>query len=294
MAGMRRLIAIAVVVGGVAWPVYAQRGGSGHSGGGFAGHSGSVAVHSSGMISRSVPAFRGSVPAMGRTSFMGAPQLRGGYSAFAPNRASLGRRPVAGYPERYGYQGRRDGDRDRDDRYRRPYPGGYGTAGYGYGYVFPSGFTIWPGSLGDLLDSGLDSGLDDYGYYNGYESGYNGYGTPYSATQPPPVGYALGPYAYGPPPQYAAPPIEQAQVEPPDTYRPAYQSPEPAPQPDSAVTLIFKDGRPNEQVHNYMLTRSTLYVQDAHRQEIPVDELDLAATQKANKDAGVDFQLPGH
>jgi hypothetical protein len=59
------------------------------------------------------------------------------------------------------------------------------------------------------------------------------------------------------------------------------------------VTLVFKDGRPAEQIHNYMLTRTTLYVQDERRREIPVDELDLAATVKANKAAGVDFQVPG-
>ena len=42
-----------------------------------------------------------------------------------------------------------------------------------------------------------------------------------------------------------------------------------------------------------MLTRTTLYVQDEHRQEIPVADLDLPATQKINQAAGVDFQLPG-
>jgi hypothetical protein len=42
-----------------------------------------------------------------------------------------------------------------------------------------------------------------------------------------------------------------------------------------------------------MLTRTTLYVQDEHRREIPVDDLDLAATQKVNKGDGIDFQLPG-
>jgi hypothetical protein len=62
---------------------------------------------------------------------------------------------------------------------------------------------------------------------------------------------------------------------------------------ENAVTLVFKDGRPSEEIHNYMLTRTTLYVQDEHRREISVDEIDLTATQKANKDAGVEFRLPG-
>jgi len=42
-----------------------------------------------------------------------------------------------------------------------------------------------------------------------------------------------------------------------------------------------------------MLTRTTLYVQEQHLRRIPVDQLDLEATVKANADAGVDFSLPG-
>jgi hypothetical protein len=64
-----------------------------------------------------------------------------------------------------------------------------------------------------------------------------------------------------------------------------------APSQDS-LTLVFADGRPSVQIHNYMLTRTTLYVLDAHRRDIPLDELDLAATAKVNRDAGIDFRLP--
>lgn len=97
------------------------------------------------------------------------------------------------------------------------------------------------------------------------------------------------PADYGPQP-YPVPPVEQAEAIPPDPYRPAYEKPL---EPEAAVTLVFKDGRPSEQIHNYMLTRTTLYVQDEHRREIPVDDLDIAATKKINKAEGVDFQLPG-
>ena len=58
------------------------------------------------------------------------------------------------------------------------------------------------------------------------------------------------------------------------------------------MTLVFKDGRPVEQIHNYILTRTMLTVWDEHHRVIPVDQLDLAATEKVNHDAGVDFQLP--
>jgi hypothetical protein len=66
----------------------------------------------------------------------------------------------------------------------------------------------------------------------------------------------------------------------------------PAPTREEAVTLIFKDGRPPEQIHNYLLTRTTLFVGDQGRRAIPTDQLDLVATAKVNQDAGVDFQLP--
>jgi len=83
----------------------------------------------------------------------------------------------------------------------------------------------------------------------------------------------------------------QSQVYPPQqAYAP---QPQPAPQPEDAVTLIFKDGRPPQQIHNYMLTRTTLTVTDGHRmRDVAVVDLDLAATEKANRDAGVVFKLP--
>jgi hypothetical protein len=41
------------------------------------------------------------------------------------------------------------------------------------------------------------------------------------------------------------------------------------------------------------MTANTLYVEDPRHREIPLDELDLAATGKLNREAGVDFELPG-
>ncbi len=66
---------------------------------------------------------------------------------------------------------------------------------------------------------------------------------------------------------------------------------QPAAQP--ATTLVFKDGRANQLVHNYALTGATLWALDGDtRREIPLDTLDLPATIKANRAAGVDFSLP--
>jgi len=88
-----------------------------------------------------------------------------------------------------------------------------------------------------------------------------------------------------------------ADIQPDQTYPPmAGDAPQPMAQPTpsetDAVTLIFKDGRPPQQVRNYALTRTTLYVIGAHHRDIPVADLDLAATEKVNREAGVAFQLP--
>lgn len=61
---------------------------------------------------------------------------------------------------------------------------------------------------------------------------------------------------------------------------------------EDAVTIVFKDGRAPLEVHNYVLTRTTLFVRDQRHRDIPVSDVDVAATVKANHDAGVDFQMP--
>jgi hypothetical protein len=65
------------------------------------------------------------------------------------------------------------------------------------------------------------------------------------------------------------------------------------PDPADTVTLIFKDGRPPEQITSYLATRSTLTVINGRRhREIPLAELDLPATRKANLETGVTFDVP--
>jgi len=141
-------------------------------------------------------------------------------------------------------------------RYRRPYLSLYGAR-------IPYGLPVGVGP-----------------YFNGYPDAF-GYDD--SSTSPD--------YA---PEGYDAQPVDQGQPAPPGPYEPAsglsHQSS--APDSEEAVTLVFKDGRPAEQIHNYILTRTTLYVGDQHHREIPIDQLDLAATAKVNHEAGVDFHLP--
>jgi len=250
---VRRLIAVALVVVAVALPACAQRGGGRGGGGGGRGGGGSFSGSRGGLSGYSAPAFRASVASAGRANFATAPQYRATPNARVAPNLRVAAPPVAA--RGYG---------PRPGRYRLPYLPTYALGvPYGLGYYGPGYF-----GSGYL-------GYDD-GYYD--NSAYAGPVAP----------------AYYPPDDSGAPPTEQPEAAPGDAFRSAYRSAQPQaqPGPEDAVTLIFKDGRPAEQIHNYMLTRTMLYVQDAPRQQIPVDQLDLAATVKANNDAGVTFQLP--
>ncbi len=196
---------------------------------------------------------------MGRPGMIAAPQYRG---------SMIGNSPSFRMPAR----GRDFDDRRRgfaqDYRYRRTYVPFYGVGlPYNVGWLGP-----------DYLDSGYDN------------SSY--------APAPPPAASpadqygAPSPNDYIAPPPYDQPPMEQPGAAPSAAYRPGYQRPLQEPAAEDAVTLVFKDGRPSEQIHNYMLTQTTLYVQDQRRHQIAVADLDVAATEKVNRDAGIDFQLP--
>jgi hypothetical protein len=65
--------------------------------------------------------------------------------------------------------------------------------------------------------------------------------------------------------------------------------PEP-PQPETV--LVFKDGH-KQQVSNYAIVGANLFdLTSARRQKIALSDLDVAATQKANEQNGVEFKLP--
>lgn len=137
-----------------------------------------------------------------------------------------------------------------------------------------------------------------------------GYGLPWTVGWIPDVlDYPDEPYPQSPPiPAYsadpgpAAPPAaapepeQQIQPTPASSLRAPYVRQAPAaPEPADLdpLTLVFKDGRPNEQIRNYMITRTALYIRDGRTRVIPIDDIDVAATQKANQDAGLDFEVPG-
>jgi hypothetical protein len=226
----------------------------GSHGGGSAGHGGS--------------AFHGGFS--GGSSGRASSGFHGGYSASAPSRFSGSTRyAVPARPgfsrslpmgSRYNYGSGRLAY-PTSSRYRRPYRSPY-ISGYGYG-VAP-----WTGWIDPyLLEYPDDTGYDE------------------STTAPDYAGYG-----------YDSQPPDQNQPVPDFPYQQPYSqsNPSPAPATEEAVTLVFKDGRPPMEIHNYLLSRTTLSILDSHHRDIPVDQLDLAATEKANHDAGVDFHLPGN
>ena len=238
---MKRLLAVVLLVAGVAVPAWGQRGARGGGAG------------------RGATASRGGFSAGGSFSYAGArtsyARPPGGYSsgvAGLRNGPAYGlrggssyavRRPVSGGPVRY----------------RLPY------RSIPYGFAGPYGVAGWIGP--DYLDYS-DSPVDEGPVYAGTAQ-------PYSPENDPQAGYD-------------AAPVE------PDSYRPAYQPSRAPVEPKSAaaVTLVFQDGRPAEQVHNYILTRTTLHIWDEHPRDVAIDQLDLVATAQANREAGVAFQVP--
>jgi hypothetical protein len=155
--------------------------------------------------------------------------------------------------------------------------GGRREGRLGVPYVYPG----WAdtGYLGYPYDGYYDDGF----YGDDDDSGYDAGNGPVDYSGATPENYVEQPSA-----QYQPAPEEPAQ---PSTAAFA-QTVSPTLYDSAAVTLVFKDGRPPEKIHNYALTRTTLYVTDTHHREIPVADLDLAATEKANRVAGVSFQLP--
>ena len=65
------------------------------------------------------------------------------------------------------------------------------------------------------------------------------------------------------------------------------------PDPSPATVLVFRDRRQQE-VQNYAIVGQTLWAFTSGRtQKIPLADLDVAATEKANDDRGVTFRVPG-
>ena len=65
------------------------------------------------------------------------------------------------------------------------------------------------------------------------------------------------------------------------------------PEPVLATVLVFRD-RHQEEVSNYAIVGQNLWsFSEQKTKKIPLSDLDVAATQKANDDRGVEFRVPG-
>jgi hypothetical protein len=196
-----------------------------------------------------------------------APASNGGSRASAPGRYAAGTPRSTGSVAQGSLRAGAGNSRGRapyngDRHHRRPYRSAYGT-GFPYGY---------PGLIGGYPYGYADNGYGDTGDSDDAQAAANA----------------------SPDGNDAQPPLEPYQQPPLEPWQPNSVLPHPssATGSEDAVTLIFKDGRPPERIHNYLLTRTTLYVDDTNHRVIPTSQLDLVATAKVNHDAGVDFRLP--
>ena len=164
--------------------------------------------------------------------------------------------------------------------YTRPHSRGNGRGNASYGYAIP--------------------------YYvpydaSGYGYDYVGGGDQYSAPPAGPTDYTLHIVVEQPP----VPPHPYRNEPAPETSfaperRPESQQSVPGQQSVAPVSeehsidptvLVFRDGHKQE-VSNYAIMGSTVYVFDEHTKKIALAELDVPATVKANDDRGLEFQLP--
>ena len=256
---MMRVALIALIAAGLALPACAQRGG-GHGGGGFAGHSaggfrgGIAAQHFSGGFAARTYGYAHP------NGYRGGSRYSGRFNTYSRSRSGF-RAPYWGSYYRPG-------------RYRPPYFGGYGVPLF---YGIPDWIGLGPeGCYPDASDYSV---YEDDGDYSGPDCA----GPPDESDQPTIYGGDQG-QPPPPPPDYVPP-----------SYAPPAQ-PQRAPQipaNETATTIVFNDGRPSEQIHNYALTRTTLFVLDEQHRDIPLDQINLAETEKVNRAVGVPFQVPG-
>ncbi len=315
----------AIALLALAAPVFAQHGGHG----GFAGGRGAGGHAGSGSrgFTRSFaspapqfrygsPSFRYNLPAtrygsMGRLGFRGAvPQRYSGFRSpyntssqipYNGNRFGAGRAPYRrGGADGRGGDWNRGGDHDRFDRRRRDFNNWYNYnypygLGYGYPYIFDPGFYDWGDfDTGDNEQPSYDQG--GYGYdQGGYGYDQGGYG--YDQSGAPPDYQAPNPYQSRGPlilnPAVPAP-GSAAGYGPPDRQSAQSSAGFPTALPNQPLTVVFKNGRDPIKMQNYMLTADVLTDLDPqHYAEIPLNQIDLAATQWANSAVGGSFQVPG-
>ena len=168
---------------------------------------------------------------------------------------------------------------------------------------YVSTYPYWPG-FPYLLDPNFyNLGLYDWGdsddsaYDNSASGSYESDSSQPSSYEPGSYDSAQAPNSYisdqdGPPPLY--PPYPNQSYPAPLAQAGAAASAVPAPAVSAQpLTVIFLGGRAPIEVENYLMTAKVLTDLDSeHFEQIPLDQIDLAATKRFNTFAGVDFQIP--
>jgi hypothetical protein len=134
----------------------------------------------------------------------------------------------------------------------------------------------------------------DYGYdYVGGPDMYSGQPDLYSGPPIDPNGSTLHIIVEQPPAQAYRPPVDDARADPVPRPPTAREQPSVAQdaKPREPTVLVFRDGHKQE-VGNYAIMGQTVYVLDDRTQKIPIANLDVPATVKANDDRGMEFKVP--
>jgi hypothetical protein len=272
---MKSLLSLAVIGAAALLPLTAsaQHGRGGHaSSGSSRGSSGFSGGHVGSVGSRSFSPSRGFAPRTGGSFSAGRPSGR-----FAPtHRAFVSGRPVG----RIG--GFNNGFR-RFDRFPRPF---IFSGGCIYGSFF-SGFPCRRFFFGGSFVLGYAPLYADYSYYPDY------------AYPPPPPPVAADSYNNNDGDlnyevNRLSGEVDQLRDEQQNRQQYDQRPAEPrasSAEPAAVATLVFRDGR-KLTVPNYVITGQTIWVlNERTSRRIPIADLDIAATQRANEANGIDFRL---
>jgi hypothetical protein len=185
----------------------------------------------------------------------------------------------------------------------RPSVSSMGPYGYGYGSHHHQPYSN--GSYrGDRYSRGGWGYALPYYYipFGDYGYGYDYVGGPDIYSGPPAMysGPAIGPndptlhiIVEQAPAQSYRPPTDDAQAEVASPPPKIQEQPSAARdvKPREPTVLVFRDGHQQE-VGNYAIMGQTVYVLDDRTQKIPLANLDVPATVKANDDRGMEFKVP--
>jgi hypothetical protein len=196
----------------------------------------------------------GVAPRAGIGGQVGAGNSPGAMSSRLGSSRGVSRRPT-----------NRPGNQFRTARRRNRFPNCWGYGCWGWALPWWAYSPFWWGGYNPYDDRGRDR--DDEAPQMGDQN----------AQMTPPWGYGY-PYPYPPPPQ----PAPGAAASQPPTGTPIIP----------AVVLVFRDQHKQE-IESYAIVGQTLWnFAPQHVEKIPLAELDLAATVKANNERGRSFRVP--